>query len=200
MNRIYKFILPTASIILLITLELLRAIELNVADYINISLVILTYFYVSLTWEMVKNIKDESHLEKRPYIIFDISTNNSLLYFHIENIGKTLAKDVSVKISPDISITKNYTLNTSIFDNPIPYFPPNKIVKTFIGSRANFFEENPIIFEVTITYSDSFKNKFNESYSLNLTHIKNELYPLKKDITDLVKITEKLVIAVQNIP
>lgn len=199
MKKLYKFIPPLLAILALIGLEVFSNIELKSADYINISLVILTYFYVALTWEMVKNIKDESHLEKRPYIIFDVKPQNSFLYFQVENIGKTLAKNLKVSIDPDIKIIKNYTLNTSIFKSAIPYFPPKKQVQTYIGSKSDFFEENPISFQVTISYSDNFENNYKESYNLDLTHIKKELYPIKKDINDLVKTIDKLVSAVKEL-
>ena len=199
MKNYFKFIPPFLTIVLLFFLEFTMDIDFKSSDYINIILVFLTYFYVVLTWEMVKNIKDESHLEKRPYIIYDIWSENSWMYFQVENIGKTLAKDFNLEIIPDIDIIRNYTLNSPIFENTIPYFPPKKKIKTFIGSKSEFFEKNPDSYVIKLTYSDQFGKIYDESYEFDISHIKNELYIVNKTTHDLVKTTEKLTKAVEKI-
>ena len=173
MKNYYKFIPLILIIILISILEFQTDIDFKSSDYINIILVLLTYFYVVFTWEMVKNIKVESHLEKRPYIVYDIWSENSWMYFKVENTGKTLAKDFNLEINPDINITEKYTLNYPIFANTVPYFPPKKKIQTYIGSKSDFFDRNPSIYNIKLTYFDQFGKEYKEIYEFDISHIKN---------------------------
>lgn len=111
---------------------------------------------------MVCRIKEESYLERRPYLIADFNSDNSELSFILKNIGKSPAKDVKISIEPDIIKFDGYSLNKSIFSKPINFFPPQKVVETWIERTSKYFDKNPDEYKVTLNYYDLFKNNYSE--------------------------------------
>lgn len=138
------------------------------------------------------NIKKESHLERRPYIVSDFTSEKSELGFYVKNIGKTPAKNVEIKIEPDIVKFNHDSLNKDVFGSTILFFPPEKSVATTINSTSNYFPNNPENYVVSIKYTDSFNEKFSENIHLDLKHHKKQSYIVEKDIRNIVECLEKL--------
>jgi hypothetical protein len=192
MRIILKYIIPPLILIIFIFLIINDKVQFDSSDYLTFGLTILTYFYVVFTWEMLEKIKTESYLERRPYIIADFESPKSELSFFVQNIGKTPAKDVVIKINPDFKIINADSINNSMFKDKIEFYPPNKRVETFIASTSEFFKNNPNKYVVTLTYKDSFNNSFNEKITLDLNHHKKQSYVIEKDIKDLIKSIDDL--------
>jgi len=192
MKILFKYIIPSIAIIFFTYLRINDKIHFSASDYISFGLTLLTYFYVVFTWEMLEKIKTESYLERRPYLVSDFKSQKNELYFYIENIGKTPAIDVEIKINPDFELINVDSINNSIFKDKIEFYPPKKVVKTFINSTNVFFRKNPNKFDVTISYKDTFNNKFSEHLTLDLNHHKKQNYVIEKDINDLIKSLENI--------
>lgn len=191
-KNILKFVIP-AIIILAFSLSVFYSKEeLNLADYLSFTMILLTYFYVIFTWEMLEKLKKESYLEKRPYLISDFESENSFLRIYVKNIGKTPAKNVEIQIRPDIKIFDNKSLNQSIFKEKILFFPPEKQIGSLINTTPEFFKNESSEYEISLSYSDVFDRIFEEKIILNLEHHKSQMYLPQKDITDIVKSLDKI--------
>ena len=192
MKIILKYIIPIGILIIGILIFYKANIQFLTSDYLTFTLILLTYFYVYFTWETLNKMKKESHLERRPYIVADFTSEKSELGFYIKNIGKTPAKNVEVRIEPDIVKFNNDSLNLDIFGSKINFFPPDKIVETTINSTSNYFNNNPDQYVVSLNYTDSFNEKYSENISLDLSHHKKQSYVVETDMKNVIKSLEKL--------
>ena len=68
----------------------------------TVALAIFTWRYVVLTKRIVKSNEKINKELLRPYVIVYFIKDNHELYFCIKNIGKRIAKDLEIKINPDI--------------------------------------------------------------------------------------------------
>ncbi|MGB3152123.1 MAG: hypothetical protein WBB27_15820 [Maribacter sp.] len=193
MKTVFKYIIPSLIIISFFVLTITGKADFDSGDYLNFGLTLLTYFYVVFTWEMLERMKTESYLERRPYLVADFKSPKSNLHFELENIGKTPALYVKVKATPDFELlNKEDTINSTIFNDKIEFFPPKKIIETYLSSTSSFFEKNPDKFTVELNYEDSFKKKFTEKIILDLNHHKKQSYVIEKDLKDIVKSIKEL--------
>ncbi|UAB82349.1 hypothetical protein INR76_06195 [Marixanthomonas sp. SCSIO 43207] len=193
MKTAFKYIIPSLVIISFLILAITEKADFDSGDYLNFGLTLLTYFYVVFTWEMLERMKTESYLERRPYLVADFKSPKSNLHFELENIGKTPALNVKVKVSPDFELLKKEdSINTTIFKDKIDFFPPKKLIETYLSTTSSFFEKNPDKFTVQLDYEDSFKNKFSEKIILDLNHHKKQSYLIEKELKDVVKSIDEL--------
>ena len=193
MKTAFKYIIPSLVIISFLILAITEKADFDSGDYLNFGLTLLTYFYVVFTWEMLERMKTESYLERRPYLVADFKSPKSNLHFELENIGKTPALNVKVKVSPDFELLKKEdSINTTIFKDKIDFFPPKKLIETYLSTTSSFFEKNPDKFTVQLNYEDSFKNKFSEKIILDLNHHKKQSYLIEKELKDVVKSIDEL--------
>jgi hypothetical protein len=189
----FKYIIPSLIIISFLILAITEKADFDSGDYLNFGLTLLTYFYVVFTWEMLERMKTESYLERRPYLVADFKSPKSNLHFELENIGKTPALNVKVKVSPDFELLKKEdSINTTIFKDKIDFFPPGKLIETYLSTTSSFFEKNPDKFNVQLEYEDSFKRKFSEKIILDLNHHKKQSYLIEKELKDVVKSIDEL--------
>lgn len=198
MKKIFKYIIPTLILILFGILIIKHKNDFDSSDYLSFAMIFLTYFYVIFTWEMLERMKTESYLERRPYLIADFESPKSNLSFYIKNIGKTPAKNVTIKINPDFNLLNSDTINNSLFNDKIEFYPPNKKTETFITTTSKFFENNPDKFTVELNYMDSFDKEFNEKIILDLNHHKKQTYIIEKELKDLIKSLENIKIAIEK--
>lgn len=187
MKKIFRYVFPLIVVLTFIFLVLINKNNLKPTDYLSFIMILLTYFYVLFTWEMLEKLNTESYLEKRPYLIADFESENSFLSFYIKNIGKTPAKNVVIKIIPDIKMFERTSINETIFKNKIQFFPPDKKVETLINSTSEFFKKELTEYELEIKYEDTFGEIFKEKIVLNLEHHKSQSYIVTKNISDVVK-------------
>ncbi|MBU2525057.1 MAG: hypothetical protein KKC03_00455 [Bacteroidetes bacterium] len=193
MKTVFKYIIPAIIFIAFFVLAITEKADLNSGNYLNFGLTLLTYFYVVFTWEMLERMKMESYLERRPYIVADFKSPKGDLHFELENIGKTPALNVKVKVTPDFELgKKEETINSTIFNDKIDFYPPKKMIETYISSTSSFFDKNPDKFMVQLDYEDCFKMKFSEKIILDLNHHKKQSYLIEKDLKDVVKSIDDL--------
>ena len=194
MKRFFRIIIPIILITVFVVLHVIDKVNWKATDYLSFGMIVLTYFYVVFTWEMLQRIETQNYLEKRPYVIADFHKERQVLKVYVKNIGKTPAKNVKVELQPDVVTFEKKSLNQSLFENPIQFFPPGKKVETAINSRNAFFknEENRN-YQIKINYEDvASKKVFNELIDIDLDHLENENDIITKTTHDLVKSIDKL--------
>ncbi len=187
-------IIPIILISIFVVLHVVGQVKWKETDYLSFGMIVLTYFYVIFTWEMLQRIETQNYLEKRPYVIADFYKERQVLKIYIKNIGKTPAKNVKVILQPDIITFENKSINQTLFENPVQFFPPGKKVETAINSRNDFFKnEKNRNYQIKIHYEDvASNNKFNEVIDIDLDHLENENDIITKTTHDLVKSIDKL--------
>jgi len=74
MKIILKYIIPIGILAIGISVFYKSDIQFLTSDYLSFTLILLTYFYVYFTWETLDKMKKESHLERRPYLISDFTS------------------------------------------------------------------------------------------------------------------------------
>jgi len=170
----------------------------RIADCLQIISLILTMFYVTATFCLVKENKNLRKESKMPFILFDIDVSETpIYYFVIKNIGNGPAKDIKFQIEPDIPYFKDGNIKLSeipLFKN-IKYLPPNKEIKFAFGYARNEIEGKKLYeykFNIKIEYIDIFnKNHLNE-YEIDLTKYKDLFYWKKHDIDEIYQVIEKI--------
>jgi hypothetical protein len=159
-------------------------------------MIVLTYFYVVFTWEMLKRIETQNYLEKRPYLIGDFHKQRQVVKLYVQNIGKTPATNVKIRLVPDVITFEGKSLNETLFKRPIKFFAPDKIIDTAINTRKDFFKNvNNRDYQILLEYNDSLvpQKSFSETIDLNLNHLEEENDILLKTTTDLVKSIDMII-------
>ena len=119
---------------------------------------------------MVYQMKIMQEEEIRAYIIVDIEILEHKAHITIKNTGKTPAKNIQIKFSPDIITATGSKINETNFANPIAYFPPSRDYRTLIDLGPHFLKEGkPREYEVKLNYElSNVKKTIDETYSINL--------------------------------
>jgi len=197
MKKIFLFVLPLLFILIYILSAMLPSISNKFggpSELSNFLIVLLTYFYVVLTGIMVRQMIENQKLERRPYIIADLDFVEHLVWFTLKNIGRTPASNIKVRIEPELKTIDKKNVSEILFNKPIKFFPPNKEFRSFINTSIEILkDENPQEFRIYLDYQDvERKEKFSESYLINIENQKNRSFVSKKGIEDIYKILEKI--------
>jgi len=157
---------------------------------------LLTFVYVVFTIlifisnnRSVKEMKLAREEEYRPFIVSYIQTKpNGITELIIENIGKTVAKNVEIEISPEFNFPKKSPLSNSfVLNNSIPNMPPNYRLKFYVGLISDFKIEGDSyqVYEVGIKYH-SFDNKhYKDNYTIDFNIGSGGLFLVEKDLHHL---------------
>lgn len=195
MKTILKYIIPSITVFGILIYSFICQNEIDSTTTVSLVTIALTYFYVVFTWEMAVNMKQDSELERRPYIIpdFFIINHNSLI-FHIINYGKTPAFEVTVNIDPDIKMGGGRKLSDDMFGEPIHIIPPNREIKTSVGFSKQIFQDEkfPKKYKIYISYKNTRGKIYNETYTQDIDYMKHETYVARKDIDDIGRELVKL--------
>lgn len=153
--------------------------------------VVFTIFIFIANNKSVKEMKITREEENRPYIVTYIySKPRGTAELVIVNIGKTMAKDIKIRISPDFDFPKKRPLSKSnVLNNPIPSMPPNYEIKMFVGMNWDFKDKdgNFPVYEVKIKYHNSSGKSYTDHYIIDLNVETGATYLIEKDIHDLTK-------------
>ncbi|MGA1980390.1 MAG: hypothetical protein ABSG99_07525 [Sedimentisphaerales bacterium] len=111
----------------------------------------------------------------RPYVIFDlIITNDSCIHAVVKNIGKLPALNIVIKSEPELfkTLGKENEI-TSFLQNKIPFLPPDRELKDFIGLSWEFLKKySETNFQIKISYENPLNEKYNEISVLSLGFLK----------------------------
>lgn len=159
---------------------------------------ILTFVYVVFTIlifransKSVKEMKVTREDENRPYIVTYIKSQpKGTVELFIENIGKTVARNIEISITPEFQFPKERPLSKStLLNNPIPNMPPNYKYSMFVGMYWDFKNEDRTypVFEVEVNYEDSNDKSFTEQFIIDLNVGSDTTHLVEKGIHDLTK-------------
>ncbi len=159
--------------------------------YIVATLLIFIANYLS-----VKELKRTRIEQSRPHIIvyLDVFQSN-IVQLTIQNIGKTVAKDIEIACDPDLDKPKERPLkNSYFFTKKIPNMPPDYKYLAFVGTFNELKNQDGEYkkYRFTVKYKDSFrKNTYCEEFisDLNVTAMILKIKEFK--LHDLVQVIEK---------
>ena len=150
-----------------------------------------TYIMVCSTKESVEEMKKTRVESNSAEIIMYFTAEYGRIYLIIENVGKTVAKDVSIKSEPEL---KNSCNNSYEYLKEFPFLPPNYKIKCFFDMGVNYLnEKNPIKYTFIITFTNIYNDKIKRKYIHDLSYM-NNLYYLESDSVkmSLTKIKKEL--------
>ncbi len=127
--------------------------------------------------------------QARPFVIVDFEPG-FLVYLTVENLGRTMARDVSIHFDKPLTSTLRgpRELDVSpLFREPIPALPPGKKIRVLFDQfteRTN--AELPMAYDVEVRYRGPTGKKWlNDSYRLDLGMYLGSALP-QKGIPELV--------------
>ena len=172
---------------------------------------VLTFVYVIATtiiaWLMLnanrlsnKSIQQTNKLEQqrvRPHLVFDFEISQSCIVATLSNLGATPARNISVKISPELfDITQKGKRQSGITRSKIKFLAPKAEISDFIAVGHQFYKqyEDPN-FSGILIYEDYASNSYEEKFEIDLGYLKELIYinnpSTPKEIEKLRKELEK---------
>jgi hypothetical protein len=149
-------------------------------------------------WRQVKEARRTREAQAQPFVIVDIQPGRvwaNLLMLVVENIGTTLAKDVTVAFDPPLTTTRDNQLTQSVLmRDGISMLPPGRRIETLLDlSHDRLDQKLPMRYEVTVSFHD-FRNRPQQplSYAIDLTYLYNLEQVGEKTMHDLVKEVHEL--------
>jgi hypothetical protein len=150
-------------------------------------------------WESRRSREDQT----RPFVVIDFETRKGMIFLAIENVGRTLARNVRFKVTPELSGTLDdlnrahpWSIgNLKMFRDGIPTLAPNKRIVTLMDSSFQRKPEDyPDVYEVVIEYdSASGRKRYSEPITLDLGIYWGLMRVEQKDVDDIHKRLEELV-------
>lgn len=144
--------------------------------------------------------KDIDSKESRPYVVASLlpkETSQNIFELKIENTGKTLAKNVSVKFTPDYAPFDGVeSMNKLGILKNIEIMTPQENRFFFFGNYLNADNDHSIRkeFKISVKYTDvTGNNVYNETYKNNPTDYHGMIQTTRRGIDDIYKILNDLV-------
>ena len=139
---------------------------------------------------------DESEQRRyRPYVIFDMYSENIAVYASLKNIGASPALNIHLQVEPELrQEIRGEECPCPLLGNSISFLAPNREVRDACGFGEVFNQQFPEqIFRGTVSYSDSNGNHYNEKFHLDLKAQRSTSYVAKKEpARELEKIAKTL--------
>ena len=178
----------------------------EVSLIVDIMLTIFTAAMAYVTYKMAKSTK-ESVVEMK---LTRVETNSAevvsyfeveahRMYLVIENVGSTVAKNVKIKINPELKNSRGRKIDNL---KELSYLPPNYKIKTFFDmtpSYYNKYKEHPQN-KFIIIYENIYGELVEREYESNLDYLSDvhfltsesetvemSLYKIRKEMTRLRK-------------
>lgn len=138
---------------------------------ISLISVVVTYVYVVFTYGILKANSEMlnaqvamSREQTRPFVVVSFPSFDAAVHLHIQNVGNRPARNVEIRITPDLSGIKELvawgdnrelTYSDRILNQP--FMAPGAVVATVFGDSKriiNDLTDEQRRFTVSITYSD----------------------------------------------
>jgi hypothetical protein len=145
--------------------------------------------------EQARQSRQLQEEQARPFVIVDFEPG-FLIYLVVENIGRTMARNVSITTDKPFESTLNtpHELNeTPLFRDSIPALPPRKKIRILFDSAPARFESDlPRAYDVTVRYQGPSGQQYEpDRYPLDLSMYLGSALP-PKGLPDLVDEVEKI--------
>lgn len=157
--------------------------DLNIISIIiDIILTIVTGFMAVATYKMAQSTNESVEEMKKTRVeansaevIMYFNVENNRMYLIVENIGNTVAKDISIEVEPELKDSHNKDYENL---KEISFLPPNYQIKAFFDMRFNYLkkEDNPVKYKFSITFTNIYNDKIKREYISDLSYIKSVSY------------------------
>jgi hypothetical protein len=170
-----------------------------VAALAQVATAIVAVAAVIFAWRQVAEARRTREAQAQPFVVVDIEPGRvwmNWLTLVVENVGKTLAKDVRITFDPPVETTvKDNDLTKSVLlREGIAALPPGRRIETLFDLSHDRLEQKlPMRYEVSVSFRD-YRNNLQESlpYTIDLTYL-YDLEPLgEKTMHDLIGEVGKL--------
>lgn len=161
-------------------------------------LVIITLAYAYFTYGMlqasrdtVKAMQRQIQETTRPYVGFDLVPYGPLIEISMKNSGATPAIDIMATVSPPVF---GCMRASRLSGTPIAFLAPNRELRELLGNWAEVKSmSDSMRFSVSLSYFDSSRQKYTESYTIDLGGLGEMSYVGRPDIAqELKKIAESI--------
>lgn len=180
-----------------LTLKDSAAIATCVAAGAAVLTMIVLIFTARYAARQVEEAKELRRDQSRPYVVPYIDVEQQFLFvFVLENVGATVAFDVSVAFDPPPESEMKDLDAVAILQRPVPTMPPRQRFRTYWESALTVFSDDtykhPVTYTVTVAYRDISGNRYGpEKYVLDFRVFEGQASGLKA-FPELVKAVEEL--------
>ena len=139
----------------------------TISNFVMAIATFLMVYYSKKSIDEMKLTREESN-SAEVIVYFKVDTHR--MYLIIENVGNTVAKNVNIKIEPELKDSTNNEINL----NEISFLPPNYKIKHFFDmthSYYNKYHEYPKN-KFIITYENIYEKTIERNYESNLDYLK----------------------------
>lgn len=157
--------------------------DLNIISIIiDIILTIVTGFMAVATYKMAQSTNESVEEMKKTRVeansaevIMYFNVENNRMYLIVENIGNTVAKDISIEVEPKLKDSHNKDYEHL---KEITFLPPHYQIKAFFDMGFNYLkkEDNPVKYKFIITFTNIYNDKIRREYISDLSYIKSVSY------------------------
>jgi hypothetical protein len=146
-------------------------------------------------WIQVLQARKLREEQARPFVIVDFEPG-FLVYLTVENLGRTMARDVSIRFDKPLESTLSGPREideSPLFRELIPTLPPGKKIRVLFDQYAARVEGKlPLTYDVTLRYKGpTGKKEWEHPYRLDLgIYLSSALPP--KGLPELVAEVEKI--------
>ncbi|HEV8598287.1 MAG TPA: hypothetical protein VGQ69_02915 [Gemmatimonadales bacterium] len=146
-------------------------------------------------WIQVLQARKLRKEQARPFVVVDFEAG-FLVYLTVENIGRTMARDVTIRFDKPLESTLSRPREideTPLFREPIPTLPPGKKIRVLFDSYVARFEASlPLTYDVMLRYKGpTGRKEWEHPYRLDLNMYLGSAEP-PKGLPELVAEVEKI--------
>lgn len=146
-------------------------------------------------WIQVLQARRLREEQARPFVFVDFEPG-FLVYLTVENVGRTMARDVTIRFDRPLESTLSGTREideSPLLRKPIPTLPPGRKIRVLFDQYAARLEAKlPLTYDVTLRYKGPFgKKEWEHPYRLDLGIYLGSQEP-PKGLPELVTEVEKI--------
>ncbi|WP_199624793.1 hypothetical protein [Paenibacillus alkalitolerans] len=180
----------------------LSSIATSFASITSVLLLLVTFFYLLATRNMVTEMKKQRELQEEPVVSVRIvpdEINFGMLNFLIKNTGGSPAYDVSISFDPDLPYHGGTVNEIRMFNN-MPVLDKNESINFLFASSHEYFNsdkpKNSVAriqyYKAPITNLSEDNPPIIREIRVNIEERKGQLYVNRNGMHDLVKEIEEL--------
>lgn len=174
-------------------MDWLRFWEYTTADWAGLQFVVLVIAAL-VAWRQVREARRQREEQARPFVVMTLEIRSTVGEFRIENVGRTIARDVRFAFDPPIESSWDGDAGhvpfakTNLLQHGIPTLPPGKPVEALFDQLPARLQKGlPDDYEVTISYEDPLGKKYSEPMTVGYSHLKEVGRMERRDIQDVHK-------------
>lgn len=163
---------------------MLKFIMDNLSAISNFAMAIATLGMAYYSKKSIDEMKISRKEENKANILFYVEQKEFNLNFIIKNIGKTMAKDVKIRSTPEFKYDDTGEFNfDSIFKNTIPSFPPGFEIKFSFNDTVYLLNEaESLIYHISISFKDIYDETVKEDFIIDFNYLKGLFMKVPNDI------------------